>query len=181
MQPILVRRLVDGEKRAGKYEIIAGERRFRASPAGWAGGSAGAGARGAQRGGCGHGADREHPARRPEPAGRSPGPAAPDPRVWPHARAGRAGRGSPAQRASNLLRLLNPAEPVQTMLMAGDIDMGHACHCWRCTAPRRSPRATRSRLKLSVREAESPVKKIGAEFNLVPQSPRRKVARHENA
>ena len=28
--------------------------------------------------------------------------------------------------ASNLLRLLNLAEPVQTMLMAGDIDMGHA-------------------------------------------------------
>src|SRR3954468_21676183 len=28
--------------------------------------------------------------------------------------------------ASNLLRLLNLADPVQTMLMAGDIDMGHA-------------------------------------------------------
>ena len=28
--------------------------------------------------------------------------------------------------ASNLLRLLNLAEPVQSMLMAGDIDMGHA-------------------------------------------------------
>ena len=28
--------------------------------------------------------------------------------------------------ASNLLRLLQLAEPVQTMLMAGDIDMGHA-------------------------------------------------------
>ena len=28
--------------------------------------------------------------------------------------------------ASNLLRLLNLAEPVQTMLMAGDLDMGHA-------------------------------------------------------
>jgi ParB family chromosome partitioning protein len=27
---------------------------------------------------------------------------------------------------SNLLRLLNLAKPVQTMLMAGDIDMGHA-------------------------------------------------------
>jgi ParB family chromosome partitioning protein len=27
---------------------------------------------------------------------------------------------------SNLLRLLNLAQPVQTMLMAGDIDMGHA-------------------------------------------------------
>ena len=28
--------------------------------------------------------------------------------------------------ASNLLRLLNLAEPVQQMLMAGDLDMGHA-------------------------------------------------------
>src|SRR5450830_1347483 len=28
---------------------------------------------------------------------------------------------------SNLLRLMNLAHPVQTMLMAGDIDMGHAC------------------------------------------------------
>ncbi|MDB5952934.1 MAG: chromosome partitioning protein ParB, partial [Massilia sp.] len=27
---------------------------------------------------------------------------------------------------SNLLRLMNLAQPVQTMLMAGDIDMGHA-------------------------------------------------------
>ena len=31
--------------------------------------------------------------------------------------------------ASNLLRLLNLAKPVQTMLMAGDIDMGHAVPC----------------------------------------------------
>ena len=42
--------------------------------------------------------------------------------------------------ASNLLRLLNLAEPVQTMLMAGDIDMGHARACCRSTAPRRSRR-----------------------------------------
>lgn len=34
------------------------------------------------------------------------------------------GRSRPA--ASNLLRLLNLAEPVQQMLMAGDLDMGHA-------------------------------------------------------
>ncbi|MGC7518091.1 ParB/RepB/Spo0J family partition protein, partial [Pandoraea pneumonica] len=27
---------------------------------------------------------------------------------------------------SNLLRLLNLAQPVQTMLLAGDLDMGHA-------------------------------------------------------
>jgi ParB family chromosome partitioning protein len=34
------------------------------------------------------------------------------------------GRSRPA--ASNLLRLLNLARPVQELLMAGDIDMGHA-------------------------------------------------------
>jgi ParB/RepB/Spo0J family partition protein len=38
---------------------------------------------------------------------------------------------------SNLLRLMNLAKPVQTMLMAGDIDMGHARSCWR---PMRQPR-----------------------------------------
>jgi ParB family chromosome partitioning protein len=38
--------------------------------------------------------------------------------------AGAVGRSRSA--VSNLLRLLNLAKPVQTMLMAGDIDMGHA-------------------------------------------------------
>lgn len=38
--------------------------------------------------------------------------------------AGAVGRSRSA--VSNLLRLINLAEPVQTMLMAGDIDMGHA-------------------------------------------------------
>jgi ParB family chromosome partitioning protein len=36
---------------------------------------------------------------------------------------------------SNLLRLMNLANPVQTMLMAGDVDMGHArALCWRSAA-----------------------------------------------
>ena len=48
--------------------------------------------------------------------------------------------------ASNLLRLLNLAEPVQQMLMAGDLDMGHARALLRArrraadhSAPARSP------------------------------------------
>jgi ParB family chromosome partitioning protein len=56
---------------------------------------------------------------------------------------------------SNLLRLLNLARPVQTMLMAGDIDMGHA------RALLAADGATQIRLatqvvgkKLSVRETE---------------------------
>ncbi len=72
--------------------------------------------------------------------------------------------------ASNLLRLLNLAEPVQTMLMAGDIDMGHA------RALLSLDRATQitagnqiAAKKLSVREAESLVKKLSAEFSLKPQ------------
>src|SRR3989338_4344800 len=72
--------------------------------------------------------------------------------------------------ASNLLRLLNLAEPVQTMLMAGDIDMGHA------RALLALDRATQitagnqiAAKKMSVREAESRVKKLSAEFSLKPQ------------
>jgi ParB/RepB/Spo0J family partition protein len=61
MQPILVRRLVDGAN-AGKYEIIAGERRFAPAQTGWTGQRAGAGARRAGPGRGGHGADREHAA-----------------------------------------------------------------------------------------------------------------------
>jgi ParB family chromosome partitioning protein len=72
--------------------------------------------------------------------------------------------------ASNLLRLLNLADPVQVMLMAGDIDMGHA------RALLALDRATQitagnqiAAKKMSVREAESLVKKLSAEFSLKPQ------------
>ena len=63
--------------------------------------------------------------------------------------------------ASNLLRLLNLAGPVQDMLMAGDIDMGHA----RCLLPLNgeSQITVASQIvarKLSVRQAEALVKKV---------------------
>jgi ParB family chromosome partitioning protein len=71
--------------------------------------------------------------------------------------------------ASNLLRLLNLAEHVQTMLMAGDIDMGHARAL---LSLERATQITAANQivakKMSVREAESMVKKLSAEFNLVP-------------
>lgn len=70
--------------------------------------------------------------------------------------------------ASNLLRLLNLAEPVQTMLMAGDVDMGHARAL---LALDRASQITAAHQiaakKMSVREAEALVKKVGAEFHLV--------------
>jgi ParB family chromosome partitioning protein len=73
---------------------------------------------------------------------------------------------------------LNLAEPVQTMLMAGDIDMGHA------RALLALDRATQitagnqiAAKKLSVREAESLVKKLGAEFALTPQKPKKEKSR----
>jgi ParB family chromosome partitioning protein len=80
--------------------------------------------------------------------------------------------------ASNLLRLLQLAEPVQTMLMAGDLDMGHARAL---LALDKASQITAGHQiaakKLSVREAESLVKKIGAEFNLVPQKPTKEKSR----
>jgi ParB family chromosome partitioning protein len=65
--------------------------------------------------------------------------------------------------ASNLLRLLNLAEPVQQMLMAGDIDMGHA----RALLPLEGAQQilTAAEIvgkKLSVREAERLVTKAAA-------------------
>ena len=47
-------------------------------------------------------------------------------------------------RASNLLRLLNLAPPVQQMLMAGDLDMGTRVRCCRWTAQRIKLSAIRS-------------------------------------
>ena len=80
--------------------------------------------------------------------------------------------------ASNLLRLLNLADPVQTMLMAGDIDMGHARallaldRAIQITAANQI--ATR---KLSVRETESLVKKLSAEFALTSPKPKKEKSR----
>ncbi len=63
--------------------------------------------------------------------------------------------------ASNLLRLLNLSEPVQQMLMAGDIDMGHA----RALLPLEGAQQILAAgdvvaRKLSVREAEKLVTKL---------------------
>jgi len=75
--------------------------------------------------------------------------------------------------ASNLLRLLNLAEPAQAMLMAGDIDMGHARALLSLDKGTQITAANQiAAKKMSVREAEALVKKLAAEFSLTP-SPRR--------
>jgi ParB family chromosome partitioning protein len=72
--------------------------------------------------------------------------------------------------ASNLLRLLNLADPVQTMLMAGDLDMGHARALLSLDRATQITAANQiAAKKMSVREAEGLVKKLGAEFSLKPQ------------
>ena len=73
---------------------------------------------------------------------------------------------------TNLLRLLQLTEPVQTMLMAGDIDMGHARALLALEGAAQISAANQvGARKLSVREAESLVKRLNAEFNLT--SPRK--------
>ena len=80
--------------------------------------------------------------------------------------------------ASNLLRLLNLADPVQSMLMAGDLDMGHARALLSLDKAAQITTANQiSAKKLSVREAESLAKKIGAEFSLVSQKPKKEKSR----
>ncbi|WP_411828424.1 ParB/RepB/Spo0J family partition protein [Melaminivora jejuensis] len=163
MQPILVRRLGEGEH-AGRYEIIAGERRFRAARL--AGldevpvlvrdvpdeaAAAMALIENIQREDLNPLEEAQGLQRLVREFGLT------------HEQAAQAvGRSRSA--ASNLLRLLNLAEPVQTMLMAGDLDMGHARallaldKAGQITAGHQI--AAR---KLSVREAEGLVKKLGAE------------------
>ncbi len=171
MQPILVRRLADGEH-AGRYEIIAGERRFRAAKlAGLsevpvlvrdvadAAAAAMALIENMQREDLNPLEEAQGLSRLVQEFGLT------------HEQAAQAvGRSRSA--ASNLLRLLNLAEPVQTMLMAGDIDMGHARAL--LTLERAAQITAGNQIaakKLSVREAEALVKKIGADFNLLPQKP----------
>ena len=169
MQPILVRQLSKGEH-SGKYEIIAGERRFRAAHiAGLSevpvlvrevpdeAAAAMALIENIQREDLNPLEEAQGLARLVKEFGLT------------HEQTAQAvGRSRSA--ATNLLRLLNLAEPVQTMLMAGDIDMGHA------RALLALDRATQitagnqiAAKKMSVREAESLVKKISAEFNLTRQ------------
>ena len=167
MQPVLVRKVNEGEN-AGKYEIIAGERRFRAAKL--AGltevpvlvrdvpNEAAAAmslieniqredlnpleeAHGLQRLVREFGLTHEEAA---QAVGRS------------------------RSAATNLLRLLNLTDPVQTMLMAGDIDMGHARALLGLERASQITAANQiAAKKMSVREAEALVKKLSAEFNLV--------------
>ncbi len=172
MQPILVRQLLSGDKHGanqGKYEIIAGERRFRAARL------AGLDSvpvlvrdvpdESAAAMGLIENIQREDLNPLEEAQGLQ--------RLvkefgLTHEQAAQAvGRSRSA--ASNLLRLLNLADPVQTMLMAGDIDMGHARALLALDrATQITAAAQISAKKLSVREAESLVKKLSAEFSLMP-------------
>jgi len=80
--------------------------------------------------------------------------------------------------ASNLLRLLQLADPVQTMLMAGDLDMGHARALLALDKATQITAGNQiAAKKMSVREAESLVKKLGAEFALAPQKLKKEKSR----
>ena len=177
MQPILVRLLASGEN-AGKYEIIAGERRFRASKlAGLSevpvlvrdvpdqAAAAMALIENMQREDLNPLEEAQGMQRLIKEFGLT------------HEQAAQSvGRSRSA--ASNLLRLLNLAEPVQTMLMAGDLDMGHARALLSLDRAAQITAANQIAAKnMSVREAESLVKKIGAEFSLVTQKPKKEKAR----
>ena len=177
MQPILVRRVQAGVN-AGKYEIIAGERRFRAAKlAGLSEvpvlvrdvpdqtAAAMALIENMQREDLNPLEEAQGLQRLIKEFGLT------------HEDAAQAvGRSRSA--ASNLLRLLNLADPVQTMLMAGDLDMGHARALLSLDKAAQITAANQiSAKKLSVREAESLAKKIGAEFSLVAQKPKKEKSR----
>ena len=177
MQPILVRQLKSGDN-AGKYEIIAGERRFRASKL--AGldtvpvlvrdvpdeaAAAMALIENMQREDLNPLEEAQGLQRLVKEFGLT------------HEQAAQAvGRSRSA--ASNLLRLLQLAEPVQTMLMAGDLDMGHARAL--LTLDKATQITAGNQIagkKMSVREAESLVKKLSAEFALAPQKLKKEKSR----
>ncbi|MDQ2137134.1 ParB/RepB/Spo0J family partition protein [Alcaligenaceae bacterium C4P045] len=162
MQPILVRAL--GDKLPGEYEIIAGERRFRA----------------AQLAGL-----KEVPVLVREVADENAAVMALIENIQredlnpleeahgvrrlldefglTHEQAAQAiGRSRSA--TSNLLRLMNLAAPVQTMLLAGDVDMGHARALLAVDAATQIQLANEIIAKrLSVREAEKLVTRAGKE------------------
>ena len=80
--------------------------------------------------------------------------------------------------ASNLLRLLQLAEPVQSMLMAGDLDMGHARALLPLDGAMQILNATEiAAKKLSVREAE---KLVAKHLNVKRQSPSSHEAGHKS-
>jgi len=174
MQPILVRPLTAGDTGAGaRYEIIAGERRFRA----------------AQLAGL-----EQVPVLVRDVDDRSAAAMALIENIqredlnpleeaqgiqrlisdfdFTHEQAATAvGRSRSA--VSNLLRLINLAAPVQTMLMAGDIDMGHARALLSLDKGTQITAANQiAGKKLSVREAEALVKKLASEFSHAPSARR---------
>lgn len=81
---------------------------------------------------------------------------------------------------SNLLRLLNLAEPVQTMLLAGDIDMGHARALLAVDAARQIMLANEVIAKgMSVRDTEKLVgRSMREEDEQRADPPRKKEAAH---
>ncbi len=177
MQPILVRRLTAGANE-GKFEIIAGERRFRAAKL--AGldrvpvlvrnvpdesAAAMALIENIQREDLNPLEEAQGLQRLVKEFGLT------------HELAAQAvGRSRSA--ASNLLRLLNLADPVQTMLMAGDIDMGHARALLALDRATQITAASQiAAKKMSVREAESLVKKLSAEFALTSSKPKKEKSR----
>jgi ParB family chromosome partitioning protein len=177
MQPILVRPLKDGVN-LGKYEIIAGERRFRAAKlAGLESvpvlvrdvpnedAASMALIENIQREDLNPLEEAQGLQRLIKEFGLT------------HETAAQAvGRSRSA--ASNLLRLLNLADPVQTMLMAGDLDMGHARALLALDRATQITAANQiAAKKMSVREAESLVKKLGAEFELTASKPKKDKSR----
>ena len=83
---------------------------------------------------------------------------------------------------SNLLRLINLAKPVQVMLMAGDIDMGHARALLAVDAANQITLANQIVGKrMSVREAERLVARVGADFALSSQKSRPSSDAHHSA
>ena len=177
LQPILVRQLSSGENQ-GKYEIVAGERRFRAARL--AGldsvpvlvrdvpdeaAAAMALIENIQREDLNPLEEAQGLQRLVKEFGLT------------HEQAAQAvGRSRSA--ASNLLRLLNLADPVQTMLMAGDLEMGHARAL--LALERVSQITAAAQIvakKMSVRETESLVKKLNAEFTLTSTKPKKEKSR----
>ncbi|MEY4977991.1 MAG: hypothetical protein RLZZ352_261 [Pseudomonadota bacterium] len=173
MQPILVRPLSEGAQ-AGKFEIIAGERRFRAAQLAGLDSvpalvrdvpneSAAVMAliENIQREDLNPLEEAQGLQRLIQEFGHT------------HEQAAQAvGRSRSA--ASNLLRLLQLASPVQTMLMAGDLDMGHARALLALDKASQITAGNQiAARKMTVREAEALVKKLAAEAtqNGTPTTP----------
>jgi ParB family chromosome partitioning protein len=176
MQPVLVRPLAGGTMEFGtRYEIIAGERRFRAAQlAGLTeipvlvrevddqNAAAMALIENIQREDLNPLEEAQGIARLIAEFG------------YTHEQAAQAvGRSRSA--VSNLLRLVNLAQPVQTMLMAGDIDMGHARALLAVDGASQIALANQVVAKrLSVRETEKLVARTIEDQNAPAAAPRAK-------